>query len=47
MRPSKSIFADIIDIVTMFIETSFKEPKNIKKIRNYVAKFNLYLYFWI
>ena len=39
-------FADIIKAVTMFIKTIFKYSKNTKKIRNYVPKSNLYLYFW-
>ena len=31
----------------MFIKTIFKNSKNSKKIRNYVPKWNLYLYFLI
>ena len=29
-------FADIIKIATMFIETTFKDSKKVKRIRNYV-----------
>ena len=41
------MFAAIIKIVTMFIKTNFKDTKKIKRIRNYVSKCNLYLYFLI
>ena len=40
-------FADIIKIATMFIKTTFKDSKKLKRIRNYVLKCNLYLYFLI
>ena len=46
-RPGIAIFADIIKIVTMFLKTIFKDSIQIKKIRNYVSKCNLYLYFLI
>ena len=39
------IFADIIKTVTMFIKTIIKDPRKNKRIRNYVSKSNLYLYF--
>ena len=42
-----AIFADIIKIITMFIKKVFKDSKRVKKIRNYVSKCNLYLYFFI
>ena len=42
-----TIFADIIKIVTMFIKKIFKDSKKVKRIRNYVSKCNLYLYFLI
>ena len=42
-----TIFADIIKIVTMFIKTIFKDSRKVKRIRNYVSKCNLYLYFLI
>ena len=45
--PGVAIFADIIKIVTMFIKTIIKDSIKVKKIRNYVSKCNLYLYFWI
>ena len=42
-RSGAAIFADIIKIVTMFIKTLRK----VKRIRNYVSKWNLYQYFLI
>ena len=39
------IFAAIIKIVTMFIKTITKDSGKVKRIRNYVSKSNLYLYF--
>ena len=36
---------DIIKIATMFIKTTFKNSKKVKRIRNYVLNWNLYLYF--
>ena len=44
-RPRVAIFADIIKILTMFIKTIIKDPRKVKRIRNYVSKPNLYLYF--
>ena len=38
-------FADIFQIVTMFIKTTFKDPKKVKRIRYYVLKCNLYMHF--
>ena len=46
-RPGVAIFADIIKIVTMFIKTILKDSKKVRRIRNYVSKWNLYLYFLI
>ena len=46
-RPRVVIFADIIEIVTIFIKTIFKDSKKVKRIGNYVSKCNLYLYFLI
>ena len=40
-------FADIIRIATMFIKATFKDSKKVKKIRNYILKCNLYLYFLV
>ena len=40
-------FADIIKIMNIFIKTVFKDSKKVKRIRNYVPKCNLYLYFLI
>ena len=40
-RPGVDIFADIIKIVTMFIETITKDSRKVKRIRNYVSKSNL------
>ena len=30
----------------MFVETTFKDPNKVKRVRNYVLKCNLYLYFF-
>ena len=46
-RSGSAIFAAIIKIVTMFIKTMFKDSRKVKRIRNYVSKCNLYLYFLI
>ena len=46
-RPRVDNFADIIKIATMFIKTTFKGSKRVKRIRNYALKCNLYLYFLI
>ena len=46
-RPDVAIFADIIKIVTIFIKTTLKDSRKIRRIRNYVSKWNLYLYFLI
>ena len=35
-RPRVSNFADITKITTMFVKITFKEPKKVKKITNYV-----------
>ena len=40
-----SNFADIIKIATMVIKTNFKDTKKVKRIRSYVSKRNLYLFF--
>ena len=46
-KPGVDIFVDIIKIVTMFIETITKDSRKVKRIRNYVSKSNLYVYFLI
>ena len=46
-RPGVAIFADIIKILTMFIITIYKDSRKVKINRNYVSKYNLYLYFLI
>ena len=46
-RARVDIFADIIKIVTMFIKTILKDSEKVKRIRNYVLKCNLYMYFLI
>ena len=43
-RPTVVNFADIIKIPTI-IKKTFKDSKKVKRIRNYVFKCNLYLYF--
>ena len=46
-RPIVANFPDLDKIATMFIKTIFKESKKVKRIRSYVLKFNVYLYFLI
>ena len=46
-RPSVAISADVIKIVSMFIKKIFEDSKKVKRIKNYVPKFNLYLCFLI
>ena len=43
-RPTVANFADITKIPTT-IKKNFKDSKKVKRIRNYVFKCNLYLYF--
>ena len=44
-RPQLAIFVDIIKTVTMSIKTILKGLRTVKRIRNSVSKWNLYLYF--
>ena len=46
-RPRVAFFADIFKIVTMFIKTIFKDSGKVKRIKNYLLKCNIYLYFLI
>ena len=46
-RPRVAIFADIIKIVTIFINNIFLNSKKVKRIRNYISKRRLNLYFLI
>ena len=46
-RPRFANFADIIKIESMFIKTTFKDSKKVKRIRNYVLKCNVYIYIYI
>ena len=46
-RPGVAIFADIVKIITRFIKQIFKDSREAKRIRNYLLKCNLYLYFLI
>ena len=46
LRP-RSQFGNIIKIATIFIKTTVKNSKEVKIMRNYVLKSNLYLYFLI
>ena len=46
-RPGVAIFADIIKIVTMIIKTILKDSRKVRRITDYVSKWNLYLYFLI
>ena len=43
--PGVVIFAGIIKIVTMFIKAITKDSRKGKRIRNYVSKSSLYVYF--
>ena len=45
--PRVTIFADIMKFVIMFIKIIFKDSKRVKRIKNCVSKYNLYLYFLI
>ena len=45
--PRVGNFADIIKIATIFIKETFGDSKNMIRIRNYVLKYNPYLYFLI
>ena len=42
-----AIFADTIEILTMFIKTILKDSSKLRRVRKYVSKWNLYLYFMI
>ena len=44
-RPGVAIFADNIKIVTMFMKTIIQDSIKVERIKNYVSKSNLYLYF--
>ena len=46
-RPRAANFADIIEIAIMFIKPTIQDSKKVQRIRNYVLKHNLYLYFLI
>ena len=46
-RPRVAFLVDIIKIVTMFINTIIKDLKKVERIRNYVSKCKLCLYFLI
>ena len=45
--PRVANFTEIIKIITIFTKTIFKDTKKVKRIRSYVPKCNLYLYFLI
>ena len=36
-RPGEITFADIINIVTMFIKTIVKDSRKLRRIRNYIS----------
>ena len=46
-RPRAVNFADITKIATMFIKTTFKDRNKVRRVRNYVLKCHLHLYFLI
>ena len=41
------MFSDIIKIAIMFIKTTLKDSRKVRRITNYVSKWNLYLYFLV
>ena len=41
------IFVDVIKTATVFIKKFFQDSRKVKRIRNNVSKYNLYLYFLI
>ena len=45
--PGVAIFPDIIKILTVLIKVILKDSRKVRRIRNYVSKWNLYLYFLI
>ena len=46
-RPGVVIFADIIKILTMFIKKILKDSRKVRRVRKYVSKWNLYMYFLV
>ena len=44
-RPRVTIFAEIIKIATMIFKKIIKDPRKVKRIKNYGAKPNLHPYF--
>ena len=46
-RPRVANIAEIIKIVTVFIKKIIEDSKRVERIRNYIPKCNLYLYFLI
>ena len=46
-RPRVGIFAGFIKTMTTFIKTILKDSRKVGRIRNYVSKCNIYLYFLI
>ena len=50
-KPKKSwgdhFGVDIIKILSTFFKTILKDARKVRRIRNYVSKWNLYLYFLI
>ena len=45
--PRVANFTGNIKIATMFVKTIFKASNKVKRIRNYVLRYNQYLYFLI
>ena len=46
-RPAIAIFANIMNILTIFIKIILEDSSKVKINKNYVSKWNLYLYFLI
>ena len=46
-RPRVANFANLIKIAAMFIKKIFKDSKKVKRMRNYILKSSVHLYFLI
>ena len=46
-RPRVANYVDIIKFAILYISTTLKNSNKVKRIRNYILKWNIYLYFLI
>ena len=48
-RPTLANFTDITDIIKIptIIKKTFKNSKKVERVRNYVFKYSIYLYFLV